>query len=89
MKNKTANNILAALRKFLNSFVKGRCRTLRFRSDGGDEFMKAFGRYCEEHGTNVWKFQATPGIEPKGAMETSKQGLVSSMWKLNTRVMFS
>ena len=54
MKNKTANNTLAALRKFLNSFVKDRCRTLRFKSDDDDKFMRTFNRYCEEHDIK-WK----------------------------------
>ena len=49
MKNKTVNNILIVLKRFFNSFIKDRCRTLRFKSNDDDEFIKVFNQYCEKH----------------------------------------
>ena len=49
IKNKIANNILIILKFFFNSFIKDRCRTLRFKSNNNDEFVKVFNRYCEKH----------------------------------------
>ena len=47
LKQKTALTTMTCFKHFQNSFIRGKCRTLRFRSDGGSEFLGEFKQYCE------------------------------------------
>ena len=76
LKQKTAATTTACFKHFQDSFVRGRCRTLRFRSDGDSEFLGEFKQYCENQNI-VWKPTVPYNPQMNGASKRLSQTLMT------------
>ena len=83
LRQKTAVTTMACFRNFQNSFVRGQCRTLRFRSDGGSEFLGEFKQYCEHQGI-VWESTIPDNPQMNGASERLGQTLMAKAHPMMT-----